>query len=153
MQLSVDSQRENSIGKYRCNNLGVDLILGTFPCILQTPLPRSLPCDLVAPISFIDPRRRQAEYPKFVAEWTENPKRHTAQTQAREKKRAQEATKHKKREPRWKKRSADEPFGGGENPVPKTEVTSQPNHYSEPLPFLANVGDSEFGFEVEGLDI
>ena len=59
-------------------------------------LRRALPRDLIAPVPFIDPKQRQAEHAKLVAKWRENPKSHTAQGQAREKKRVEEAMKGKK---------------------------------------------------------
>ena len=118
-----------------------------------------MPRDLIAPVPLIDPSQRQAEHAKLVAEWRANPKSHTAQGQAREKKRAEEAMKGKKGKPKGKKRSVGEAFGGREDPGPKEEVKEEMaliSELGEPLPFLAglydNVGGSQLESEVAGLD-
>jgi len=123
-------------------------------------LRRALPRDLTAPIPLIDPNQRQAEHAKLAGEWRKNPKSHTAQGQAREKKRADlEAKKGKKRAPRGEKRSVDEAFEGWEG-FPKEELKEEMVLISEldaPLPFLAGVyndaGGSQLGFETAGLDL
>ena len=124
-------------------------------------LRRALPRDLTAPVPFIDPSQRQAEHAKLAGEWRENPKSHTAQGRAREKKRAElEAKKKgKKKEPRGEKRTADEAFKGWED-LPKEETKEEMVLISEldaPPQFLAgvynNVGRSQLGFETAGLDL
>ena len=123
-------------------------------------LRRSLPRDLIAPVPFIDPNQRQAEHAKLAAEWRENPKSHTAQGRAREKRRADaDAIKGKKKTHQGQKRSANEAFGGWGGPGPKEEAKEEMvliSELSAPLPFLAgtydNAGDSQLGFEVAGLD-
>lgn len=123
-------------------------------------LRRSLPRDLIAPVPFIDPNRRQAEHAKLAAEWRENPKSYTAQGRAREKKRAEmDATKGKKKTHRGRKQSGNEAYGGWEDLGPKEEVKEEMvllSELSEPLPFLAgayeNAGGSQLGYDVAGLD-
>ena len=124
-------------------------------------LRRALPRDLIAPVPFIDPSQRQAEHAKLAAEWRENPKSHTAQGRAREKRREEvDAVKGKKRANRGKKRSAGEAFEGWGNLDTKEEAKEEMKLISElsaPLPFLAdihnNAGGSQLGFEVAGLDL
>lgn len=121
-------------------------------------LRRALPRDLTIPVPFIDPSHRQAEHAKLAGEWRENPKSHTAQGRAREKKRADiEAKKGKKRKPRGEKRVADEGFKGREDP--KEDLKEEMVLISEldaPLEFLPGIyndaGDSQPGFEMAGLD-
>lgn len=120
-------------------------------------LRRTLPRDLVAPVPVINPSQRQAEHAKLAAGWRENPKSHTAQGRAREKKRAEEATKGKKKKRRGEKHSADMGFGGWEGPVPNEEVKEEMmliSELGESLPFLAgvcdNAAENQLGFEVAG---
>ena len=121
-------------------------------------LRRALPRDLIAPVPFIDPKQRQAEHAKLVAKWRENPKSHTAQGQAREKKRVEEAMKGKKGK-RGGKRLTDGAFKGAEDTFPKEEVKEEMKLISELStlpPFLVgtcgSVGRGEHGVEVAGLD-
>lgn len=121
-------------------------------------LRRALPRDLVAPVPFIDPSQRQAEHAKFAAAWRENPKSQTARERARVKKDAEKAAKDKKRKPQGNKHSADGVYGW-ESLVPKEEMKEEMVLVSEldvSPPFLAgvynNVGNSQLGFEVAGLD-
>jgi len=112
-------------------------------------LRRALPRDLVAPVPFIKPGQRETEHAKFAAEWRENPKSHTAQGQAREKKWAEmEAIKGKKKANRGQKRLADKAFGGQGDPALKDEVKEEMvliSDLSAPPPFLAGIYDNAGG--------